>query len=281
MMLLLLTLLVMPACATVAGLVVWALHRREPLHDGELVRNFLVVLALCVGLAYGLSRTDSVRLRVDPVYRMNAELEAHPLYVTIREHAPDDERMLRAFLVQHMSQGDSLSNAFLRARPLLNGDVLNRLGFADQQTKVMWGRVVANSLKELQSRDTLACYHALGNHVLDEGTLMQGFSPENSLDFQRAVINVYQSADRGMRRDTSPQEEPTTFEDAAREFRAVQADLELRFGPDIAKQIAAKKFPEVPAESPATMCAARIFELEAMLQRPKGLAARLIDSALR
>ncbi len=281
MMLLLLALLVMPACATITGVIIWALHRNESLQDGDLVRNFLVVLALCMALVWGLSRTQMVRLRVDPIYRMHTEIEAHPVYSTIRKHAPDDERLLRVFLESHMAKGDSLAAAFLQARSILNGDVLGRLGFADQETKVIWGRQVVDSLRELQSRDPLACYNALRNRELDKRTLMEGFSPENSAAFQRAVIRVYESADQGMRRDSSPADERITFDQAALELRTVQADVEQRFGREIAEQIARKRFPETPGEAPRTMCAARIFQLESMLQRSKGMAARLIDSALR
>ena len=53
------------------------------------------------------------------------------------------------------------------------------------------------------------------------------------------------------------------------------------FGPEVSALLTNKRFPLSPPMSADTVCAARIYQLEAMLKRPKATASLLIDSALR
>jgi hypothetical protein len=280
-MMLVLAVLFTPFCATIAGFVVWVSHRHESLGDGALLRSFLVLLFISMALLWSVGRTSAVRMRLDPQLRVQAEIEAHPVYATLERLAPDDAKALRAFLGLQMSRGQTLSAAFLQARPLLTHSVTERLGFANQDSRLMWGRLVVDTLGELRARDPVLCYRALAGQELDQQALGQAFSPANTAAFQRAVVRIYESADRGMRRERSPADEPVTFNQAALEFRVVQDEVEHRFGPEVAAQIAHGKFTDPAAAPPQQLCAARIFQLEAMLKRPKGTASMLVDSVLR
>lgn len=281
MMLVALVILFTPVCATITGLIVWAAYRHESLEDGALLRHFLIVLVIITGLGWAAGRTEAARIRLDPQYRMMQQIEADPVYSSVKQHDRDTVRPLGELLAAEMSHGATVSQAMLQARPMLTAAVIERLGFADQQTRVMWGRLVADSLKELRAADPALCYAAMGGQTMNRQTLARSFSPANSAEFEQAVVKVYESADHGMRREYNPDDKRVDFNDAALEFHAIQAEIEQEFGATVASRVAAKKYPAQPDAPARDLCAARIYQLQAMLKRPKGMAAMLIDSILR
>jgi hypothetical protein len=84
-----------------------------------------------------------------------------------------------------------------------------------------------------------------------------------------------------MRREYPPDDKPADFNRTALEFHAIQEGVSQQYGQSIADLIAKRGFGTSPTALPEQMCSARIFQLEAMLERPKATAALLIDSALR
>jgi len=110
-----------PLCATAAGFIVWLLYRNESLDDPQLQRNFLVVFAIFLCVGWAVLRTDAVRMKVDPGFRIKTEIEANALFRTI--NGIDESgtgRTLRQSLEQQMIAGASLTEALARARPLLS-----------------------------------------------------------------------------------------------------------------------------------------------------------------
>lgn len=277
----LLNVLFMPACAALSGLFLWATAGEEPKEDQELFRGFLWPLAAFMLLYWGTVNTDSVRMYTDPPFRMQTEMDAHPVYATIKQHAPDDHKALHEFLAVQVSQGVTLPEAFLQARSLLTQMTNERLGFTDQKTRLAWGRIIVDTLRELQARDPMLCYRALSSQPLDSQTLASAFSVGNTDAFQQAVVGVYESANKGMRHERTPGDKPVDFNDAAREFSVISDTLTRQFGEPVSRQVSRKNFPEQPSESAEPLCAARIAQLDAILERPQGMAAMLIDSVLR
>ncbi|HSC76246.1 MAG TPA: hypothetical protein VLB90_08435 [Pseudomonadales bacterium] len=281
MLFLWLSLLFMPVSAALSGLGVWLLAGGEQQEDRELFRNFICLLAVFMLLYWGTVNTDSVRMYTDPQFRAQTEMDANPIYNAFKDFSPDDHRTLHEFLILRMSQGATLSEAFLQARPLLDQMANNRLGFADQKSRVEWGKVTADTLRELQTVDPELCYRVLSSQPLDSQTLARVFSVANTEAFQQAVAHVYESAGRGIRHERTPGDTPVEFNAAAREFHTISDSIAKQFGEPVAEQVARKVFPEQPTEPPAPLCAARIAQLDAMLERPQAMAAMLIDSALR
>ncbi len=70
----------LPLCACVAGVVVWLSDCSQPLDDGQLYWSFMAILVMGMMLLLGISRTTTVRMALDPNYRLQTELDAHPLY---------------------------------------------------------------------------------------------------------------------------------------------------------------------------------------------------------
>ena len=282
MILLVFSLLFMPACAVIAGFVVWISNRNQLLEDGGLLKEFLLIMIICMLLIWGGSTTDTARMYLDPQFRLQTELDAHPVYAAIKRFSPDDQKKLEDFLVLQLSQGKTLPEAFVQARTLLVELANYRLGFADQKTHLLWARVTANSLKELQAKAPALCYQALPiTQPLDQPTLTHAFSAENTRAFQQAVIALYESGDQGMRHERPSGDKPVEFNAAALEYREVQKTVEEQFGEAVTEQLAKRKFPEPPLEPREQMCAAKIVQLEAMLERPQAMASRLLDSVLR
>lgn len=268
-----------PACATVTGLVVWVMHRNEALEDTELQRSFLIVFALCFGIGWAVLHTDAVRMKLDPGFRIKTEIEANELFRTIdRIDQSGTGSRLRQALEQQMIAGASLSDALLRARPLLSEAARYRLPFSDQQTRIIWGRYVADSLEELQPNDPENCYLMASGGTVDasEGAL----SAENAEAFDAVLVSLFESSDRAMRHEHSSTDEPADQDEGRREFAAIKEELTGQYGPEVAVAVTSRAF-ESPPASEATMCRARIFQLEAILKRPQGVAAMLVGDALR
>jgi hypothetical protein len=281
MMAIWLNLLFMPVCAAMAGLVLWMTSGRKPQEDSDLLRGFIFLLGSFMLLYWGAVNTETVRLYTDPQFRLQKELDSQPVYAAIRDYSPDEFRQLHDFLVARAAEGVNVDQAFLLARNLLTGMASERLGFTDQQTHLVWGRTMAGTLRELQAKDPLLCYRAMARQPLPEETLLQGFSAGNTLTFQQAVVALYAAADRGMRHQPTAGEVPVSFDDAAREFRRIQQDMVQQFGDPVMSALATRTFPAEPVLPAEQLCAARIFQLDAMLARPQAMAARLLDSVLR
>ena len=282
MMFLAFSLLFMPVCATLSGFFVWVSNRNQWLEDRDLLKEFLLIMIACMLLIWGSSTTDTGRMYLDPQFRLQTELDANPVYAAIKRFSEEDQKKLDKFLVLQLSQGKTLPEALVQARTLLVELANYRLGFSDQKTHLLWAQVTVDSLKELQAKDTNLCYQALPiTQPLDQQILPHAYSAANTQAFQHVVIALYESANQGMRHDRPSGDKPVEFNAAALEYRVVQKVVEEEFGAAVADQLAKRKFPEPPLEPRAQMCAAKILQLEAMLERPQAMASRLLDSVLR
>jgi enolase len=84
----LLIILSMPVCASVAGAFVWVAHRNETADDSELLQHFLVALIVAMAILWGISRTDAVRMRLNPQLRIEAEIKKNAVYAAVDQFAP-------------------------------------------------------------------------------------------------------------------------------------------------------------------------------------------------
>lgn len=278
----LLILFIQPLCATIAGLVTWVEHHDESIDDGRLVRKFLFTLIVCLIISFGAMRTNAVRMYIDPEFRLQTEMDAHPVYAAIKASVHHDHEKLHNFLLLQVAQGKTLSDAFLQLRPLLSQMTTHNLGFSDQKSTLTWGRVTADSLKELENQDAALCYQALSLKPMDGQTLAHAFSAENTKAFQQAVVEVYKSVEfDSFERIKRNQSVKSVEHDAVRlEYRSIYDRIVQQYSKPIAEQLTQKQFPEQPIAPPEQICTARIAQIEAMLERPQAMAARLIDGIL-
>lgn len=270
--------LLMPGCAVLAGAVVASTRLKETPDDGALVRHFMVVFGVILLILLGLGRQDFVRMRTDPQFRLQTQFSAHPVYAALGR-SPQDQKTLHDFLIRQTAQGKTLPEAFLQARPLLDKLATERLGWADQKAVLGWGQVTVDTMRELAERDPELCYKAMGHQAFEAQTLAQAFSTGNTAAFEQAVIDVYTSANAQLGPHT--EEEHVDFNAAQLEYRVVMAPIANRYGQPVAKALSTKTFPAEPEQPAAQLCAARIAQLEAILDRPPAMAKSLIDGVLR
>ena len=274
-------LLLTPVSALIAGAIIWLFFRSETLDDAALIRNFVIMLLLLSASGWGLLRTDAVRMRIEPAFRIQREIESDPLYATIARYAPSDAEALRKLLEAEMAAGVPLADALHGATPMLWKEVKYRSGFVDQATRLAYARYVTDTLKGFRDNDPAFCHHIVTQQPLDRTVALQKFTRENTAAFRETAMHIYESADRGMRRDWNPDDKPAEFNTVAREYSAIQEEVEQRFGKDIATLLRSDRIRSAPVASAAQLCKARIFQLEAMQKRPKAIASRLTDSILR
>jgi hypothetical protein len=271
----LLDLLFMPACAMVAGVLLWGFHYDETLDDGPLVRTFSFLLVLTAGSAFGILRTDTVRMRIDPAFRIQTEIETDALYSTIAKISSDDARKLSESLQQQMAEGTTLSDAMLGAHPLFWGEVRRRTGWVDQATRLEWASYITELLKKARNQAIMT------NQGLDRPTLTESFSVADHQRFRELAIRIYEMSDLGMRRELNSGDVHVEFNAAAREFSVISEELEQRFGDEVVHLLRSDRIRSAPPSSFKQLCAARIHQLEAMQKRPKAMAAALVDSIVR
>jgi hypothetical protein len=279
-----LPLLTLPACAVASALVVGVIHRHDELEDGALLRQFIVVLVIGIGigLLYTTMQRPSVKLRLHPELRLQADIEADPIYKALADIAPEYAAGFGDVLGTEPVTSATLSQARLQARSMLTALATARLGFADQATHIAWGQVTLDTFRELKARSSEQCYAALSGQALDRETLAHGFSTQNTAAFEAAVLQVLlESSGKGLRREGRGADRPADFNATMREYQGIQDEVAQVFGPEVSALLTNKRFPKPPPMSADTVCAARIYQLEAMLKRPKATAALLIDSALR
>ena len=101
------------------------------------------------------------------------------------------------------------------------------------------------------------------------------------LEGEDAVIQVYEAAATDINKPRPGDEQRVEFNAAALEYSVIRDRIAQKFGESVSNQLAKRNFPEPPIQPPEQMCAARIYQLEAMLERPQAMASRLLDSVLR
>jgi hypothetical protein len=277
-----LSLLTFPACGVASALAVGVIYRHEELEDGALLRRFIVALVIGIGLLYTTVQRPSVQLRLHPELRLQADIEADPIYKALANIAPEDAARFRAVLVAGQAKNATLQEARLQARSMLTSLATDRLGFADQATRVVWGQMTLDTLRELKARSSEECYAALSGQALDRETLAEGFSAQNTVAFEAAVLQVLEEAPgKGPRHAHSGDERPADFNASMREYNSILQEMVPVFGPAVSELFTKKRLPQSAPMSADTICTARIYQLAAILKRPKATAALLIDAALR
>jgi len=270
-----------------SAVVVGVVHRGEELEDGALLGQFIIVLIFGIGLAYATLQRPTVQRLLDPELRLRADIEADPIYKALAHVGPEYAAEFRAVLVRERASAATLPEARLQARPMLTALATARLGFADQAARIAWGQATVDTLRELQAVSSGECYAAVSGQALNRATIAHGLSAHNDAEFEAAVIPVLLQSP-GLERPgesltggRSRGDRPADFNATMLEYQRIQDDVAQRYGSEVGALLTGKRFPRSPPMAADTVCSARIYQLERMLQQPKATAALLIDSALR
>ncbi|MFO1261942.1 MAG: hypothetical protein U1E84_01140 [Rhodoferax sp.] len=274
--------LLLPALAAVmAGLAVAGFNRHQVLEDGPLIRQFLVAMAVFVVVLVGVSKSHTVRMRLDPVYKLQTELAADPVLQALREHAPDDAKKLENLLILATNEGHSLARAKALTRPVLSMWARYRVSFADHGAVLQWAQVHIDSLKELRARDPALCVQYLLPPTAESLAGLTAFSTGNMTAFEQAVVRLYASANQGMRHTGASSNPPVELEVLRAHYAEITEQVLERYGLRFGEGTAKATPDQLKADTPARVCDAYLYRLEAMQARPAPVAARLLQAALR
>jgi hypothetical protein len=270
-----------PLSAMLAGGVLSVSTRGELLEDGALIRQFVLLLAIAALLLYGIGTRDFVRVRVDPGYREEKAFLEHPLPAAMRQWSSSDANELRAFIAQRVAQGETTAEAFRQARRLLERKGARMVLFGDADARLAWARAELEGLKEQQARDPEACYRALAAQPLDAGAPSGGYSDANTVALHEALAALYESAPR-MKQNRGVSSRAVSLAEGRAAYAPIYQAIASRWGDPIAKRLSGVgQFP-FPVQEPAdAVCAARIYQIEAILEQPAPVAAYLAGNLLR
>jgi hypothetical protein len=273
--------LLFPICGLVAGALAWALHRREEAEDSSLFWGFMVPFVIVAVVMFGLGKTDTVRLKTDPVFRLQTELDAHPIYAALKQFLPDEYANLDKALMADGRNGVSIPVMFQVARPWLVQIGNKRMGWADAKTRAAWAQISVDTLMELRERSPDACFQAVAQTPEGAKALSQGLSSANTKVFEQTFVDLLKSADLGIRNKRPAEEPPVEFNEAAQQWRAIMDSVKEEFGAPVTEILASRAFRDTPADLQGQLCSARIKQLSLMLDQPVPMAGRLVDSAMR
>jgi hypothetical protein len=281
MTMVLLAFALVPGSALLAGFIVWSIHRNQSPGDGELVTVFAGAMLSCLAVSIYIGKTDTVRRRLDPQYRIPQDIEANPVYAALRRTSESTHRKLAEHVSLSLAQGATVEEAFERARPLLTSLATDELVFASWSAMVHWGALTRDSLAALQSIDPAECVRAMRRQPIHIATQRRAFNTDNARAFQSAVVEVFDTAALGKARDYSSPKTPVDFNTAVRRFREIGEHIALRYG-EVPVEEAKKKQLPTEVKTPANeLCTARIALLDEILKEPEPMAGFLVDGLLR
>ncbi len=273
-------LVIFPVCGIVAGAISWLCFRREDTDDGSLFMGFMVPFAIGVMVLYGFSRTDTVKLRTDPLFRLQSQLDAQPVYVALKNYAKTEYPQLHEAMIADGLQGVSVANMLRDLRPWFTSFGTQRMGFADASGRVAWARMYVDTLSELRERSPEVCFQVIARLPEGNKALQTELGEANRRAFEEVFVRHLQVTYEGMG-DVSGRQKMAAFDDASRQWRVLMDQIKDRYGPEIADLLAKKKFATAPADTHGTVCAARIAQLNLFMQEPEPMAGVLVDSAMR
>jgi hypothetical protein len=276
-------LLILPACALIAVLLL-AIFLRGDMQttDEGLHRSFMLIFSMAFLLCYGLLQRPGVQRWLDPNLQKAHELETYPVYQAVQTYQADEQHRLARLLTKELANGNNVRIAFTRARPVLEEIGLSRLGFADESTHVAWGRVQLQTLEQLAQRDPTLCFARINGDENGLTALRSGLSDDNTTAFEQAFVALLRTADAGMGGKWTPPSEKLELGAIQRRYSELREPLVARFGEAAINYLERRGFEQVSAAGiETTVCDARIAQLKAALNERPAMAARLIDSLLR
>ena len=274
-------LLLFPASAIIAGSIVWGTNRKKETDDSSLFWNFMVPFAISIIVLSGLSRTDTVRMKTDPIFKLNTELDAHPIYMAIKNFSPDEHTRLQKALSSSAEKGMTVPAMFQTLRPWLTQYGSKNMGWADSKTRIAWAQVSADTLSELQERNPKLCFQVIAELPGGNEALSQGLSSANTKAFEQAFVDLINSAHQGITNKRANNEPHVEFNEAGKQWRIIMDQVKERHGAAIAEIVSRKKINDTPPEMQNQVCPARIMQLSLMIEQPAPMASILVDSAMR
>lgn len=144
-------------CAALAGVAIWMLTGDRKPSDGELVRDFLVALAMLLLVSFAVTRTEFIRSRFDAGYQARVAYLKMPVHVALRQHRPEEWKQMELVAVQAFDE--LVPPAAVLAQTRKNYPLLARKIMATAQTGAVlaYAQALVPVLDELRVSDPPKC----------------------------------------------------------------------------------------------------------------------------
>lgn len=254
-------------------------QRDTELSDASLYRQFVVIFALTALGLYGLAQEPTVQRQIDPVARLESEVETHPVLAALVSYQSPSADTIHNAVRGELATGKTLTDAVRSVHPGLFRAARERLAWVDAASGIGWARVHREQLAWLQSRQPEAC--AALALLQPEGirALSGGLEPALATRFEASLVAVLESSHRGL----SNPHPGASMEEMQQAYRGISESLAQRYGEALARQLSTPAGFQSgsPGADAGTICSARMAQLDAVLALPPPVAARIAINLLR
>lgn len=269
-----------PASAVVAGGITWAVTRGERPQDEDLLRHFLVILAMVLMASYAALSTDTVKERLDPSIRQRRELHAMPLQLAMKEHFPSAWPELEKEIEPLLAAGMPARRVQAALWPKYVARVRQLLPFSAPPAPRGYAEGLVPAMQELKDRDPAACvrlaWAAAPGGPVDPSAVL---SAEALAGYQAGLLGVMQRNTQSVSPKAQAARNWNThkLEELQAAYRAIEEAMAPRYGDATAKL----RTPAVAQLDPVMACAASIELLQRAQRLPPGLSDWLLIGLLR
>lgn len=256
-------------------------QRDTEISDDSLYRQFVVIFALTALGLYGLAQEPAVQRQIDPSAQLAHDFDTHPVLAALLTYQVPTTETLRNAARAEVAAGKSVVDAVRVVQPGLFRAARDRIAWADAASAVGWAQVHRDQLRWLEAREPETC--AALALLQPEGirALSGGLDPALAVRFEQALIAVLESSHRGL---AAPHPGGVSLEEMQQAYRGISESLARGHGEALARQLgspAGFRDSDTPAADAATLCRARIEQLDAVLVLSPPLAARIATNLLR
>lgn len=271
-----------PACALLAGVFTWTITRGERPDDGELLRHFLVALAMLLLVSYAITTTDAVKERLNPSIKARKTLEELHVHVALKEHLPAEWQPIEQEMAAALSAQVPLPQVMSQMRTHYLRLVRRLLPFSRSPAVLAYGEALLPALRELQPVDAGLCLRLAWPRAGAPFDASGRLSAPVAFAYEAAVAQVVEQNSLAVTRDgkARPPEPPGAFASLGElqaGYAAIGEAMEPRFGAAVGQL----HTPGVTDLDPAVACAATIELISRSLAQPPGVARALLTNLLR
>ncbi|MEJ5989386.1 hypothetical protein WG902_05265 [Ramlibacter sp. PS3R-8] len=144
-------------CAALAGVAVWLLTGDRKPSDGELLRDFLVALAMLLMVSLAITRTEFIRSRFDEGYQGRVAWLKMPVHVALRQHRPDEWKQMHGVAVQAFDALVPPATVLTQTRKQYPALARKMIATAQTGAVMAYAQALVPALDELRVSDPPKC----------------------------------------------------------------------------------------------------------------------------
>jgi hypothetical protein len=260
-------------CAALAGLFTWRLTSGRKPTEGELVKDFLVALAMLLMASFAITRTEFVRSRFDAGYQARVAYLKMPVHVALRDHRPEEWKKMEAVAVQAFDHLVPPAQVLTQTRMHYPGLARNMIATAQGSAVLAYAEALVPVLDQLRTADPVQCVRLAWPQVagdpFDPSPRLSG--PVN-LAYEKAVAQLVAENSTSVLKGAWKAEAGASTQEVQAALDEVRAGVAQKYG-EAAGRLHTRAVADM---NPATACAAT----SELLSRTLKLEPRVARAAL-